>query len=118
MHTTGALVTGVQTCALPIFPNLLLSGFAFPFRGMPDWAQLLGEILPLTHFIRVVRGVMLKGADRPEERRVGKACVRTCRPRRSTYHEKTKTLCGRYTMLSAISSSINQRNLTDHKTNH
>ena len=44
-------------------PSLLLSGFMFPFRGMPVWAQAIGEALPLTHFLRVVRGVMLKGAD-------------------------------------------------------
>ena len=43
-------------------PSLLLSGFMFPFRGMPRWAQIFGEIFPLTHFLRVVRGVMLKGA--------------------------------------------------------
>jgi len=42
-------------------PNILLSGFAFPFRGMPDWAQVIGEILPLTHFLRIVRGILLKG---------------------------------------------------------
>ena len=44
-------------------PSLLLSGFMFPFRGMPAWAQTLGEIFPLTHFLRVIRAVMLKGAD-------------------------------------------------------
>ncbi|MDA0338902.1 MAG: ABC transporter permease, partial [Proteobacteria bacterium] len=44
-------------------PSLLLSGFMFPFRGMPSWAQTIGEILPLTHFLRIVRGVMLKGAE-------------------------------------------------------
>jgi ABC-2 type transport system permease protein len=44
-------------------PSLLLSGFMFPFRGMPLWAQWLGEILPLTHFLRIVRGVMLKNAN-------------------------------------------------------
>ncbi len=44
-------------------PSILLSGFMFPFRGMPGWAQILGEALPLTHFLRIVRGVMLKGAD-------------------------------------------------------
>ena len=44
-------------------PSLLLSGFMFPFRGMPLWAQWLGEIFPLTHFLRVIRAVMLKGAD-------------------------------------------------------
>ncbi len=42
-------------------PSLLLSGFAFPFRGMPGWAQVVGELLPLTHFLRIVRGIMLKG---------------------------------------------------------
>ncbi len=42
-------------------PSILMSGFMFPFRGMPDWAQVIGEALPLTHFLRVVRGVMLKG---------------------------------------------------------
>lgn len=42
-------------------PSMLLSGFMFPFRGMPQWAQWLGEILPLTHFLRVVRGILLKG---------------------------------------------------------
>ena len=42
-------------------PSILLSGFMFPFRGMPVWAQRLGEILPLTHFLRLVRGIMLKG---------------------------------------------------------
>ena len=42
-------------------PSMLLSGFMFPYRGMPAWAQALGELLPLTHFLRIVRGVMLKG---------------------------------------------------------
>ena len=42
-------------------PSMLLSGFMFPFRGMPNWAQWLGEILPLTHFLRIVRGILLKG---------------------------------------------------------
>lgn len=43
-------------------PNMLLSGFIFPFLGMPRWAQVIGEFLPLTHFIRIVRAIMLKGA--------------------------------------------------------
>jgi len=47
-------------------PSLLLSGFMFPFRGMPAWAQSLGEILPLTHFLRIVRGILLKGNGVPE----------------------------------------------------
>ncbi|MCX6970782.1 MAG: ABC transporter permease [Verrucomicrobia bacterium] len=42
-------------------PSLLLSGFMFPFRGMPVWAQYLGEAFPLTHFLRIVRGILLKG---------------------------------------------------------
>ncbi|HXR03840.1 MAG TPA: ABC transporter permease, partial [Verrucomicrobiae bacterium] len=42
-------------------PNILLSGYMFPFRGMPGWAQDIGELLPLTHFLRVVRGILLKG---------------------------------------------------------
>jgi len=42
-------------------PQILLSGFMFPFRGMPAWAQWIGEVLPLTHFLRIVRGVLLKG---------------------------------------------------------
>ena len=44
-------------------PSMLLSGFMFPFRGMPRWAQMIGEVFPLTHFLRVVRGVLLKGAS-------------------------------------------------------
>ncbi|MEO7244323.1 MAG: ABC transporter permease [Rubrivivax sp.] len=44
-------------------PSLLLSGFMFPFRGMPRWAQWIGELLPLTHFLRIVRGIMLKGSS-------------------------------------------------------
>jgi ABC-2 type transport system permease protein len=42
-------------------PSILLSGFMFPFRGMPDWAQTIGEFLPLTHFLRITRGILLKG---------------------------------------------------------
>lgn len=44
-----------------LLPSIMLSGFMFPFRGMPVWAQWLGEALPLTHFLRIVRGIMLKG---------------------------------------------------------
>jgi ABC-2 type transport system permease protein len=52
----------VQMSMMFFLPNLLLSGFMFPFSGMPYWAQFMGECLPLTHFLRIVRGVMLKGA--------------------------------------------------------
>ena len=58
--------TQMQAMQLTVFyflPSLLLSGFMFPYRGMPGWAQTLGEILPLTHFLRLIRAVMLKGAD-------------------------------------------------------
>ena len=58
--------TQMQAMQLTFFfflPSILLSGFMFPFRGMPGWAQALGEIFPLTHFIRAIRAVMLKGAD-------------------------------------------------------
>jgi ABC-2 type transport system permease protein len=44
-------------------PSILLSGFMFPFRGMPGWAQVIGEAVPNTHFMRMVRAIMLKGAD-------------------------------------------------------
>ena len=44
-------------------PSILLSGFMFPFRAMPIWAQYVGEVLPLTHFLRIVRGIMLKGVS-------------------------------------------------------
>lgn len=44
-------------------PSMLLSGFMFPFRGMPVWAQWVGEVFPLTHFLRIVRGVLLKGNE-------------------------------------------------------
>ena len=47
-------------------PSLLLSGFMFPFRGMPHWAQIIGEVFPLTHFLRIVRGILLKGNSLPE----------------------------------------------------
>ncbi len=60
--------TQMQAMQLTVFfflPSILLSGFMFPYRGMPGWAQTLGEILPLTHFLRIVRAVMLKGAELP-----------------------------------------------------
>ncbi|MEO3388553.1 ABC transporter permease [Mesorhizobium sp. CAU 1741] len=58
--------TQMQALQLTFFfflPSILLSGFMFPFRGMPVWAQWLGELFPLTHFLRIIRAVMLKGAD-------------------------------------------------------
>ncbi|RAP40682.1 mannose-1-phosphate guanyltransferase [Rhodovulum viride] len=57
--------TQMQAMQITFFfflPSLMLSGFMFPYRGMPGWAQALGEVFPLTHFLRLIRAVMLKGA--------------------------------------------------------
>ncbi|MFW6027252.1 MAG: ABC transporter permease [bacterium] len=51
----------IQMSIFYFLPSILLSGFMFPFRGMPVWAQWIGEMLPLTHFLRIVRGILLKG---------------------------------------------------------
>ena len=56
--------TQMQAMQMSIFyilPSMLLSGFLFPFRGMPEWAQVLGSLIPVTHFLRIVRGALLKG---------------------------------------------------------
>lgn len=58
--------TQLEASQISIFfflPSMLLSGFAFPFKGMPIWAQWLGNMLPLTHFVNIVRGIMLKGIN-------------------------------------------------------
>lgn len=68
--TVGVTVSSLarnqlQALQMTIFyflPNLMLSGFMFPFAGMPDWARAIGSVLPLTHFNRIVRGVLLKGS--------------------------------------------------------
>ena len=52
----------VQMSMMFFLPNILLSGFMFPFAGMPRWAQWVGEALPLTHYLRIVRAIMLKGS--------------------------------------------------------
>jgi ABC-2 type transport system permease protein len=67
----GFLISTVATSQLQamqmsvfyLLPSILLSGFMFPFRGMPVWAQWLGEVIPVTHFLRVVRGSLLKGQE-------------------------------------------------------
>ena len=64
----------VQMTFFFFLPNFLLSGFAFPFRGMPHWAQVIGEVLPLTHFIRIVRGIMLRGTASPTCRWTRQLC--------------------------------------------
>jgi ABC-2 type transport system permease protein len=56
----------VQMAFFFFLPSILLSGFMFPFRGMPEWAQWIGSGLPLTHFLRIVRGVLLKGSGPAE----------------------------------------------------
>lgn len=56
----------VQMSFFYFLPNILLSGFMFPFRGMPEWAQKIGAVLPLTHYLRLVRGILLKGASLAE----------------------------------------------------
>jgi len=56
----------VQMTFFVFLPSILLSGFMFPFRGMPVWAQTIGEAFPLTHFLRVVRGILLKGNGVPD----------------------------------------------------
>jgi ABC-2 type transport system permease protein len=56
----------MQMSLMFFLPNILLSGFMFPFAGMPVWAQWIGEALPLTHYLRIVRSIMLKGAAFPD----------------------------------------------------
>jgi ABC-2 type transport system permease protein len=51
----------MQMTFFVFLPSILLSGYLFPFRGMPAWAQAIGEVLPLTHFLRITRGILLKG---------------------------------------------------------
>jgi ABC-2 type transport system permease protein len=51
----------MQMSTFVFLPSIMLSGYLFPFRGMPAWAQVVGELLPITHFLRIARGVMLKG---------------------------------------------------------
>jgi ABC-2 type transport system permease protein len=53
----------MQMSMMFFLPNILLSGFMFPFAGMPRWAQWIGEALPLTHYLRIVRAIMLKGSN-------------------------------------------------------
>jgi len=56
----------MQMTFFVFLPSILLSGFMFPFRGMPRWAQYVGEVFPLTHFLRIVRGILLKGNGLPD----------------------------------------------------
>jgi ABC-2 type transport system permease protein len=66
MGVTFSSIAKNQTQAMQmsfffLLPSILLSGFMFPYRGMPEWAQVIGQALPLTHFLRIVRGIILKG---------------------------------------------------------
>ncbi len=56
----------MQMTFFVFLPSILLSGFMFPFRGMPRWAQCVGEVFPHTHFLRIVRGILLKGNGLPD----------------------------------------------------
>jgi ABC-2 type transport system permease protein len=56
----------IQFAMFTFLPSILLSGFMFPFKGMPVWAQWVGEIIPATHAMRVVRGLLLKGNRLPD----------------------------------------------------
>jgi ABC-2 type transport system permease protein len=62
----GNQLQAVQLTFFYFLPNILLSGFMFPFRGMPGWAQAIGSVLPLTYYNRLVRGILLKGNDWPD----------------------------------------------------
>jgi ABC-2 type transport system permease protein len=62
----GNQLQAMQLTFFYFLPNILLSGFMFPFRGMPEWAQWLGSVLPLTYYNRLVRGILLKGNDWPD----------------------------------------------------
>src|SRR6266850_1449674 len=65
----------MQMSMMFFLPNILLSGFMFPFAGMPGWAQWVGEALPLTHFIRIVRAIMLKGSRRVDSSNGSRRCM-------------------------------------------
>jgi ABC-2 type transport system permease protein len=52
----------MQMAFFIMLPSILMSGFVFPFAGMPGWARFIGEMLPLTHYLRIIRGILLKGA--------------------------------------------------------
>jgi ABC-2 type transport system permease protein len=56
----------IQMSFMFFLPNILLSGFMFPFAGMPRWAQWIGDVLPATYFMRLVRGILLKGNHWPD----------------------------------------------------
>ena len=56
----------IQLAQFTLLPSILLSGFMFPFKGMPVWAQWVGEMFPTTHAMRIVRGMLLKGNGLPD----------------------------------------------------
>ena len=69
-------------------PSILLSGFMFPFRGMPEWAQWIGTCLPNTHFLRIVRGILLKG-QRPRRNRARDLAAAALPRRRDDHRRET-----------------------------
>ena len=78
----------MQASFFTLLPSILLSGFMFPFRGMPQWAQWLGEVMPTTHFIRIARSVMLKAATFEDIR----ASCRRCCDRRHRHGDRHQPL--------------------------
>ena len=53
----------LQMSVFVLMPSIIMTGFMFPFLGMPAWAQAVGKCIPLTYFVRIARGIMLKGAE-------------------------------------------------------
>ena len=78
----------MQMTFFVFLPSILLSGFMFPFRGMPRWAQMVGEVFPLTHFLRIVRGILVK-REWHRRRHASALADRALRPHRSDHRSKT-----------------------------
>ena len=97
----------VQMAFFFFLPSLLLSGYMFPFRGMPGWAQDIGECLPLTHFLRVVRGILLKG-KRPGGNRAGPVADCAVSGRDADHWHQTLPAD------AGLSGRIRRRNLLDY----
>jgi hypothetical protein len=66
LHIAKTQMQAQQMAVFTLLPSLLLSGFLFPFAGMPVWARFIGNALPLTHIVRICRGVLLKGNGSPK----------------------------------------------------
>ena len=81
-----------QLAFLTMLPSILLSGFMFPFDGMPKPAQWLAQVLPLTHFVEMVRGIVLRGAPLTDLRSGRRAQVSLRVPRASTLADRHAAL--------------------------